>query len=157
MGPPLIFLLFREYHNDIYIYIEGEQWGQDHFNEVYLYEEGNAQRLASHMVNIHFCKMLLESIFVHKLSGRTIPLNRTLWKILIYWFGFGCVVGFTLFNPLYKPFWLIEDIERGEHRFVFSTIVTVLFFVSEFMNLMCHIHFENMTDKMVNAVLKSQS
>lgn len=45
------------------------------------------------------------------MTGRMTPLNRMLWQILYYWVGLGCIVGFTLFHPLYKPFYLIEDID----------------------------------------------
>lgn len=107
------------------------------------------------MVTIHFAKVILESIFVHRMSGRTIPLRKTLWGMLFYWFLFGCVVGFTLFSPLYKPFYLIEDFQTGQQKHWFTTIIMVIFAVSEFMNFMCHLHFTNISEKMIKSVLRS--
>lgn len=104
IGPIVIFYLLnnQKIHTDFYIFVEGEDWAREHFNEVFLYEYGEPQKLATWMVYIHYAKNILETIFVHRMAGRTIPLNRTLWHILFYWLIFGAWVGYTLFSPLYK-------------------------------------------------------
>jgi very-long-chain enoyl-CoA reductase len=108
------------------------------------------------MIYFHFTKKLFEVLFIHRLSGRNIPLNRTLWQVLYYWLGLGCVVGYTLLHPLYKPmFWNLNDAETQKNGLLLPGIILAIFFISESMNLMSHIHFSNMEEKMAKAVLKN--
>lgn len=111
-GPPLILYLLSHYHINIYVYLEGEEFSSQNYSEVWLYEEGLPQRLATFLIYIHFAKILLEVLFVHRMSGRNIPVNRTLWQILFYWGFLGCLVGYSLFHPLYQPLVLkLDDYE----------------------------------------------
>ena len=104
------------------------------------------------MIFIHYIKLLMEDIPHNRRAGRMTPLNRTLWQIMFYWLGLGCVVGYTLFHPEYKSTFLITNVE-GDNRFIFATIATVVFCVCEFMNFMCHHHFSAMEEKMAAAVI----
>ena len=36
---------------------------------------------------------------MERLAGRTIPINKTVWRFIFYWVGFGGIVGFSLFHP----------------------------------------------------------
>ena len=152
-GPIVLFTLFRNSHLDIYEFFEGEQAAADNYNEYYGYEEGMVQQIAYWMVIVHFSKLILESILVHRMAGRMTPLNRTLWQILYYWVGLGMVVAFRLFHPMYKPSFLIADLD-GETFFGLITVASILFCISQIMNLLCHILFSNMEEKMATAVLK---
>jgi hypothetical protein len=156
IGPPAIIYLMRLYHLDVIIYLEGVDYSVEHFNDVWWYEEGQAQRLASYMIYIHFMKIIFETLFIHRMSGLNIPFNRFLWKILFYWVGLGCVVGYTLFHPLYKPFFFsFEDVQTKEHGLLLPSSIFGIFVISEIMNLLSHWHFTNMENKMEKAVLRN--
>lgn len=105
------------------------------------------------MVYFHFGKMLVESLFIHRLAGRMMPLNRTLWQVLYYWVGLGCIVGYTVYHPEYKPSFLFADLE-GTQRRLFATVASVLFIAAEVLNFLCHLHFSTMEEKMAAAVIQ---
>jgi hypothetical protein len=125
----------------------------DHYNDLILYEEGLTQKLTKLMVYFHFGKMLVESLLIHRLAGRMRPLNRTLWQILYYWVGLGCIVGYTVYHPEYKPSFLISDLE-GTQRRLFATVASVIFIAAEVLNFLCHWHFSTMEEKMAAAVIQ---
>jgi hypothetical protein len=144
-GPPVIFSLFSAYHEEIFAQIEGiTAEGDERYMDLVLYEEGTAQLLAKYMVCFHFGKVLLESFALHRMAGRMVSLNRTLWQILFYWLGFGGLVGYSLFTPNYEPSFLFtgrNTEEEEESRVLFAAVATSLFLFAEMMNAMCHIHF----------------
>jgi len=78
-GPILAFTLFSWYHEEIYTFLEGLNEGDERYMDVLMYEEGLGQQIAKGMIYLHFGKMLLETMFLHRMAGRMTPLNRTLW------------------------------------------------------------------------------
>lgn len=54
------------------------------------------------MVYGHFLKAFAEALFVHRLAGRTVPVNTMMWQSIFYWVGLGLIVGFSLYHPEYK-------------------------------------------------------
>lgn len=78
-GPPILFWMFENYHSDIYQFMEGEEWVDDHYNETLFYEMGQCQTFAKWMIYFHFGKNIFENVFLHRSAGRMTPINRTIW------------------------------------------------------------------------------
>ena len=53
------------------------------------------------MIDIHFTKLLVELIFIHRTAGKMKSLNRLLWQCAFYWGGL-FAVGYSVFHPMYK-------------------------------------------------------
>lgn len=51
---------------------------------------------------VHFLKRELETLFIHKFSRPTMPLNN-LFKNCIYYWSFGAVIGYPLCSPTFAP------------------------------------------------------
>jgi hypothetical protein len=81
------------------------------------------------MIYAHFLKLMLEAIFLQRLAGRMMPLNRILFQVLFYWVFLGGIVPFFFYHPEYKDSFLLATLD-GEGRFVFASIVTVIFLVA---------------------------
>jgi hypothetical protein len=103
-GPPLIWYLYSTYHMSIFEVLLGEQHLNSKPDDYLLqYREGPTQRLASFMIYGHFLKLIIESMFLHRLAGRQMPFNRAMWQFLFYWIGLGCFVGYSVFQPEFTP------------------------------------------------------
>jgi len=90
------------------------------------------------MSTFHYGKRLLESIYVHQFSNNTMPLKNLFINCTYYWFIFGVVCNYTLFNinyeePSYNPF----------IRYTFA----FLFFTCEIKNLKCHLILRELKEK----------
>ena len=142
-GPPLLFYLFSAYHEQIFTHFEGVKESDQRFLDIVTFEEGPVQKAAKLMVWFHFGKILAESAFLHRYTGRMTSLNRTLWQILFYWLGLGVLVGFSLFSPDYRPSFLYLDL-NGEDRILFPFLASALFLAAEVLNFLCHLHFHQM-------------
>lgn len=112
VGPPLLFYLFSNRHLTGYEFLLGFKYVNDN-REIVLYEEGAAQQVAKYMVYVHFLKSFVEALFVHRLAGRTVPVNTMMWQSLFYWVGLGGIVGFSLFHPEYKAAFFPGEDEDG--------------------------------------------
>ena len=151
-GPIMAMAVYSGWHWDLYEFYEGADYVQDHYYDVVLYEEGYAQILAKYMICLHFGKLLLELLLIHRMAGRMVSLNRTLWQILFYWVAFGGFVSYTLFHPEYRYNFKVTNLQVDGT--VYSLIAVALFIVGEVMSFMCHLHFSNMEEKMAAAVLQ---
>lgn len=99
----MLFYLFSNRHLAGYEFLLGYKYVSEVNREIVIYEEGTAQWVAKYMIYIHFIKNIIESFFVHRLAGRTVPIITTMWHALFYWVGLGVIVGFSLFHPDYLP------------------------------------------------------
>ena len=78
-GPLLMFGLYSQYHLEIYSTVERISEDDERYLDLMVFEENQTQQLAKFMIFIHFGKLLLETMFMHRMAGRMISLNRTLW------------------------------------------------------------------------------
>lgn len=85
---------------------------------------------------VHFLKRELETLFVHKFSRPTMPLQN-LFKNCTYYWTFGAVIGYPLCHPQYAPPSSLAQVYAG----------LALFAVSEVGNLICHLMLSNMRPK----------
>lgn len=150
-GPPFVLWLFSHHHLDLYKYMEGEEWVNEHYDEVYFYEQGRCQTFATWMLYFHFLKKLMENMFLHRSAGRMTPVNRTIWQFLFYWVLLAAVVGYSLFHPVYRPI-LFQDIEvsntESSKSAMFVWVLICAWFMCEILNFLCHFHFQNQANKM---------
>lgn len=84
---------------------------------------------------LHFLKREFETIFVHKFSRPTMPLNN-LFKNCTYYWTFGAAIGYPLCNPSYVP-----------PSPLLIKIGLAIFILSELGNLKCHLMLSNMRPK----------
>jgi hypothetical protein len=78
-GPLVMFALFSQYHFEIYSTVERISEQDERHHDLIVFEENRTQQLAKFMIFINFGKLLLETMFMHRMAGRMISLNRTLW------------------------------------------------------------------------------
>ncbi|GAM17042.1 hypothetical protein SAMD00019534_002170 [Acytostelium subglobosum LB1] len=116
-GPLCIYPLFYIFSKQIY--------GTD-------FQKSYVQDLALICYSLHYIKRLLETIFVHRFSHGTMPLSN-LFKNCTYYWGCTIMVSYFVNHALYTAPSSIN---------VFVGLV--LFAVSEFLNLMCHIQLRNL-------------
>ena len=155
-GPPLIWYLYSTYHMPIFEVLLGEKYLSLKPEDLLIqYREGPSQRLATYMICGHFLKLIIETMFLNRLAGRMMPLNRAMWQFLYYWVGLGCFVGYSVYHPEFMPQRFIPDAEQDGGTKWFCPIVAVLFVFFEVCNLQCHLHFSNMEQKMAAAVLQN--
>jgi very-long-chain enoyl-CoA reductase len=83
----------------------------------------------------HFLKRELETLFVHKFSRPTMPLNN-LFKNCAYYWSFGAIIGYPLCAPSFAA--------PGELQVY---IGLAIFLLSELGNLKCHLMLSNMRPK----------
>ena len=88
------------------------------------------------MFAFHFIKRELETLFVHRFSNDTMPIFNLVKNCFHYWLMFGFFNIYFLLHPDYTtPTWLNES---------YMYILTGLFFLFEFLNLMTHITLKNL-------------
>ena len=83
----------------------------------------------------HFFKRELETIFVHRFSSATMPLNNVFVNSGYYWVLNGVLIGYFQFHPLYTP--------PNYSSLVGATLVAG-FVVSQLMNFMSHMVLRNL-------------
>ena len=96
------------------------------------------------MVQGHFLKLIFEAMFIKRLAGRMMPLNRAMWQFLFYWLGLGCVVGYSVYHPEFTPNRFIPDADLELGTTWFCPIMAILFVFFEVYNLQSHLHFSTM-------------
>jgi very-long-chain enoyl-CoA reductase len=88
------------------------------------------------MVIGHYIKRELETLFVHRFSNDTMPFLNVFKNSAHYWILMGFCSNYFLLHPEYtSPSWITEQMHYG----LFG-----MFWVFEFMNLMCHITLKNL-------------
>ena len=88
------------------------------------------------MVLLHYVKRELETAFVHRFSGETMPVFNVFKNSFHYWILMGFATMFFYLRPGYEPPSWANDV-------VFYT-ATGLFVFFEFLNLMTHITLMNL-------------
>jgi hypothetical protein len=87
------------------------------------------------MIQGHFLKLIVESMLLHRLAGRMMPLNRVMWQILFYWVFLGGIVGYSVYHPEFVAQRLIPDADQEGGTTWFCPIVAVLFVFFQIYNL----------------------
>lgn len=83
---------------------------------------------------VHYCKRILETLFVHRFSHGTMPL-RNLFKNCSYYWMFGLYIGYYVNHPLYTP------PSYGDIQ-IYSALGAFIF--SELGNLSIHLALRNL-------------
>jgi very-long-chain enoyl-CoA reductase len=71
---------------------------------------------------LHYCKRLFETLFVHTFSHATMPLTN-LFKNCAYYWSFAFLIAYVVFHPLYSP-----------PNFIFTIVGSAIFFICELLN-----------------------
>ena len=98
------------------------------------------------MVNIYFIKRLFELLLVQRVAGRLISMQKLLWLVLAYWFGFAFLTFYSIYHPEYTPSTLISDSLNQELKPLGYGCIGIFLF-SQLMSLLCHWHFILMSEK----------
>jgi very-long-chain enoyl-CoA reductase len=118
---PLLFVLFYSLRP---AFIYGSEAAAAPYNWV--------ARLGVICWSIHFLKREYETLFIHKFSRPTMPLQN-LFKNCMYYWAFGAVIGYPLCHPTYQA--------PGENQVY---VGLGIFALCELGNLICHIMLSNM-------------
>jgi very-long-chain enoyl-CoA reductase len=109
------------------------------------------------MIYAHFAKLIAETMFLNRLAGRMMPLNRAMWQFLYYWVGLGGFVGYSVFHPDFTPSRFVPDADgEGGYKW-FCPLLAILFIFFEIYNLQCHMHFSTMERNMAAAVIQNSN
>lgn len=88
------------------------------------------------MVLLHYFKREFETVFVHRFSNDTMPVQSLLKNCFGYWFLFGFGTMFFFLKPDYEPpSWATDNVFYA---------ATALFCLFEFLNLMTHLTLKNL-------------
>lgn len=147
-GPLFIWYCFSTKHQEVYQFIRGQSYLDDHFEILFDYEEGQTQHIALVFVAVHFLKCIFETIFVHQNTAKMIPLSRVMWQNLYYWMALGAVA-YDLFDPEYKSSQFFANLSQ-ELKNLYICLVIAVFITAETMNFMCHLHNEDMKSRLAN-------
>lgn len=138
-GPLLIVWLFSRYHIYIFEFLMSKEYLEHQYEELLFYKESNVQLVAKSMIYLHFGKMLLETIFLRNTAGYMTSLSKTVHQSALTWVILAFMVGQSIFKPNYQPAFDLEP----EYADYYLGAISILFLLFEFLNFLCHYHFED--------------
>eukprot|EP01071_Lankesteria_metandrocarpae_P005084 Lankesteria_metandrocarpae@DN3851_c0_g1_i2.p1 len=93
-----------------------------------------AQQVGFWLAIIHYVKRELETLFVHRFSSATMPVERLPINCFHYWILFGVSVGYFVLHPKFQaPF----------HSAVIIYLMAAIFLVFEWLNFQTHLQLRN--------------
>ena len=94
------------------------------------------QKLGVFMALLHYAKRELETMFVHRFSADTMPLQQLFKNCFGYFIIFGVMTMYFFLHPGYEPPSWVTD------TYLYAT--TAAFCIFEFLNLMAHVTLMNL-------------
>ncbi|KAK2945813.1 putative ATP-binding cassette sub-family C member 5 [Blattamonas nauphoetae] len=123
LAPPLIMLLLFFFPKVFYSYYNPN---------IEIKPHSKTQIVACLMWIAHYVKRLLETVFVHTFSHPSVPIKVLVRNCAYYW-GFAALISYIICHPKYTS-----------PPSFFLLLGVVIFVLSEFMNLRCHLHLRSL-------------